>query len=356
MSTQNYITAYLTYDETHKICVFTEKMTLLAHATLTKHDGDFLEVNTAVARPGMGTLLYQHLAKYASAKECWLMPDRSGDTRTPSLAKWEQFYQDLNDRLVTKLPEHLNEEIIELLGDEDDEVQCLLNGYKLPADPAFLDGLKHISEFSSPGFILKHLSEAEEWFSNAYEQDSNAFIDEQYPYPKDDLKPCFPQQLTLKANDISIDAESLVALLDDIKQKLYSRTEGNITAIIDITGRIIIDEGHHRFIEKLLMQQNDIVVTLIADERLSGREYDTLRPNVNNLFALDPVAPYCGLEKLVDEAMLRTIATQYRQDKEGSINSVNKASRDNVAHDRAEPQRLSDTPEGRSSSSMAPRK
>lgn len=310
MHTPQYLTVFLIDEGHHQISIFTEKMTQLGHATLTEYDEGFLEVNTAVARPGMGTLLYQQLAKYAGANKKHIMPDRSGDTREAAMVKWREFYSSLHESLSPRLPDELNENIIEMLGEDE---PYLLHGYCMPADTRFMSGLKHISEVDNPGEVLRMIGEAKDWFSDAYGQDSNKFIDEFYPYPIDDPRTEFPKVITLPVGAVSIDKDEMLSLLNDSLLGQYSQSTGNITAIIDLQGDIIIDEGHHRFFEQILLHKKDVQVTLISDERLHGRQYDLIRPDKSKLFKLTEPTPYCGVESLLDMEALYALTQQYCQ-------------------------------------------
>lgn len=306
-----YTTAYIESDGTYHFCICTEKMTLLAYAQLHEIGDNLLEVSSPVARSGMGTLLYQNLAKFAGFHNHHIVSDRTGDTRSAAMAKWEILYQSLAESHIRPLPEQYNEDIVEQLGNEDDCVQPILHGYRMPADPAFLAGLKYIDELEHPDTLLELISLGKEWYSDAYEMDSNRFINEKYPYPSDDKPMSLPDKPTISINDITICKGSLEVLLQDMENQAYSQTTGDISTIIDINGHLIIDEGHHRFIERIFMHQPHFRVSLLADERRGGREYDLNRPDTNNIIKLNTQLPFGGLEQITDITRLEKIKAAY---------------------------------------------
>lgn len=312
MSTPLYHTAFLKSGNMHYIAIATPDNHLVAYASLSQ-DGLFLEVGSPVAHPQFGTLLYQSLAKYAGHNGLAIMSDRDGDTRSPAMEKWNALYDSIHPSRRIIVPEALNFEVNEILHDED--AIALRYAYSLPADKAFVDSLIDVTTSPKGGVFLDLFSQGREWFSDCYENDSNKWLDQHHPLPASHQFPAYPQLATVAIDALCVDQATMNVLLQDIKAKEYSRSDGPIEVGYDIEGDLVFIDGHHRFFEALLMGEKHIEVSIELNENLTGREPDMDHPDKRFPWQAKPEQRFGGLESLCSPDELNVLQAKYCHEK-----------------------------------------
>jgi hypothetical protein len=142
-----------------------------------------MEVSWSVARPTLGTLLYQSLAKYAYTLGSHIMSARDGNTRCSAFVKWEDFYKTTAPEFKRRIPDCINEDILDFCEEEgsEDKYISTLFAYHLPADELFTESLVDISSAPDGDKLRSLIILSGSIFSNSYDLECNKWINENYP-------------------------------------------------------------------------------------------------------------------------------------------------------------------------------
>lgn len=266
----------------HEMLILTEKNEFIARGSMSEYQRhNLLEVVSSVARPGFGTFLYQSMAKYAAHANAHIMSSRDGNTRSAALDKWDDFFERINKLHRKKIPDYLNEGVLEDV--EEFEVRSMIEAYRMPTSALFIGSLIEIDKLpsSEQSDYIERFDATEDYFSISYELDGSKWIDEDVPLEDEILS--YPLKTKIKVKDIVIDNEMFNEVSNNILEGRGTRSSGPIDCVIDIDGDIVMMDGHHRLVNAILNEIEEISVIIHENEYLYGFCEDVDRPNKQDI-------------------------------------------------------------------------
>ncbi len=274
----------------------------VARASLAHKDNHLYEVMGPVARKGFGTLLYQSLAKYANTVGGHIMSARDGDTRERAYGQWSKLHKTVGSRYLKALPDDLNENVIDSFGVD---AAPLMLGYSLPASQSYIENLVDMNTSEDRDRLMSLWDNTSDYFSYSYDEDSTHWIDIDEPLDDKDKRVFYPLKAIIPVAALSVCRGLAEASLSDVEAGEISRTKGPLSCVVDVDGDMVMMNGHHRYVESLLLGKDHIEVIIEHNEYLDGFTADVDRPDKGNLFD--------GLESLRSADELLLIKNAYRR-------------------------------------------
>jgi hypothetical protein len=321
----NILISFISEDNYTFAKLYTKDGDFLASANLKSVDS-FLELKSIVARKGFATYIINFMAMYAHQNNRYLVSDLEGDSREAVLVHFERLHNDITTS-KKQLPEELTSDFYEFTTPEESDF--LFYGFSIEPTKFFTEHAIFTNTELTKKLIIKY----QDIFCISYDNDSSDWIDIDYPidniiyhnelfshlFNKNNFIPQNKQLTkTFKFNQLIIDND-IKFVLEDIKNKQYSRTHGNIECIFDFKGRLIMVDGWHRLIQNILLGHKDIDINILFDERCGEQFFDSFRPNIKDLFKFNYNKPFLGLEIFSNDKVLCYIREQFIRDKNSII-------------------------------------
>jgi len=144
---------------------------------------NIIELDGPIARPSYGLFLYQMACMLMSQKNCYLCLPRDTDIRDAALKPFVKIWENLGNNIKSiEVPEEYNDEYYDFTNKE--EHPFFFEALNVKETEAFKNSIticKQLSESLVPKDVLKKW---DDYFRNAYENDSNKFINEDNPMRK----------------------------------------------------------------------------------------------------------------------------------------------------------------------------
>lgn len=154
----------------------------IGQLSLSRLNGNILELDHPIARPRCGNFLYQAAAMMASINNDYLCLPREGDIRDAAMRPFESISK-LKRKKKHEIPEDFNEDLYEWTNEE--ETPILFKAYQVEASDSFKASFRVINTKEESNVPIETLKEWDLFFGRAYESDSNKFIDEDFPVKED---------------------------------------------------------------------------------------------------------------------------------------------------------------------------
>ena len=161
---------------THEIYIYTANGDFIASSHMKEVD-NYLSVDGTLARKGYGKHLYNFMAMYAYENDKYLISDMEGDCRGGALKNWQRMYENKNYQKKEVEPEY--RDYIDWTNEE--ETPYLFHGIKIKPNNFYLknkldnEDVAHFLEFA------QYKENFKDFFGIAYDNDSNEFLDKEYP-------------------------------------------------------------------------------------------------------------------------------------------------------------------------------
>ncbi len=139
---------------------------------------NIFELDGPVARPTFGKELFIATAMYLTSKNCYLALPRDTDSRESVVKCFTHIYNN-NSTSKIAIPDEYNYEYDEFT--TSDESPVFYEAIQINPSEDFKKSLKLIENNSESDVPSSLLNEWSEFFHIAYENDSNKFIDEDFP-------------------------------------------------------------------------------------------------------------------------------------------------------------------------------
>lgn len=256
-------------------------------------NNDGFDVMLAVARPTFGTLLYQSMAKYASILGKGIASSRDGCTEHASINIWKTFNKTISPNNKTKLPNTLNEHVINDLSPSESE--AFTYSYSIPASDAFISSLVFLGDNNNTNeaaAMREVMSASRSYFTTSYYAKGSAWINESLSLESDETTTLTTRKYPV--GNILIDKGTFLSTLRDIRDGHVSRSPGPIECVIDIDGDLVFFDGHHRYIESILKGDTHVSICVVHSEYTHGFISDVERPNKADLISLADIYAYCN--------------------------------------------------------------
>ena len=150
---------------------------------LKKLTDNIIEIDGPVARPTYGLFLYQMAGMLMNKKDCYLCLPRDTDVRESALKPFINIWENIGENIKSiEIPKEYNDEYYDFTN--EDENPFFFEALNIKETEAFKDSIiiyKQRSDSLVPQYLLEEWGE---YFRNAYENDSNKFINEDNPVRK----------------------------------------------------------------------------------------------------------------------------------------------------------------------------
>jgi hypothetical protein len=291
------------------ILIHSQRYGFIARASLAHNDNHLYEVMGPVARKGFGTLLYQSLAKYASTVSGHIVSARDGDTRERAYGQWSKLHKTVGSRYLTAVPDELNENVLDSFGSD---AAPLMLGYSLPASQSYIESLVDMNTSVDRDRLMSLWDNTSDYFTYSYDEDSTHWIDIDEPLDDKDKRALYPLRAIIPVTALPVSWDLAETSLADVEAGEISRTKGPLSCVVDIDGDMVMVNGHHRYIEDLLLGKDHIEVIIEHNEYLDGFIADVDRPDKSHL--CDGLASLRGEDELL--VIKKAYHRQVRQEAE----------------------------------------
>lgn len=170
------IKAFKSGTNRHEIYIYTNNGDFIASSHIQEID-NYFAVDGSLARKGYGKHLYNFMAMYAYENDKYLISDMEGDCRSGALKNWQRMYENKNYQKKEIESEYRKS----LDWTNKEETPFLFHGIKIKPNEFYLknkldnEDVTHFLEFT------KYKESFQDFFGIAYDNDSNDFLDKDYP-------------------------------------------------------------------------------------------------------------------------------------------------------------------------------